>query len=228
MQKTTIFFIGTTVIVLMITGTVLGVRFAIRHSTNTASFVEPVEEQIETPIEEEIETPVEEEIVEEEIVENEPNGETDTAVVIPTSIDSVTPSIVISAVQEAGFKNATLPIASFDGTIFDVIDMKDYVNESHLEYQIIENDEIAAFMTEFNLLNSAIAQEVYDTLKEKIGSRSEFKINETNQYGNASFFANNSAQTDYVFLVVKKENRLYTCHYPAKNHNKIKNLITSL
>lgn len=246
MQKTTIFFIGTTVIILMITGTVLGVNFAIRHSNENGIITEnPIVAEIDEP-----EIPESEEIIEEsspETDEEEPTeisneilkeeisdeileilGETDTAIVVPTSIDSVEPSITISQVHEAGFKEATFPIIPFDGMVFNEIDMRNYVNESNLEYQIIENGETSAFLTEFNLLNPGIAQEVYEILRGKVEAQDKFTINETNQYGNASFFANNSTQTNHVFLVVKQGTRLYTCHYPAKNHNKIKNLITSI
>lgn len=247
MQKTTIFFIGTTVIVLMITGTVLGVNFSIRHSNENGV----VEEVVDNPVVAEIvetEIPEVEEIIGEpnpgtekeeisdEILEEEDEkeisseilGETDTAIVVPTSLDSIEPSITISQVYEAGFKEATFPIIPFDGMVFNEIDMRNYVNESNLEYQIIENGETSAFLTEFNLLNQRIAQEVYEILRGKVEAQNEFTINETNQYGNASFFANNSTQTNHVFLVVKQGTRLYTCHYPAKNHNKIKNLITSI
>ena len=274
MQKTTIFFIGTTVIVLMITGTVLGVNFAIRHSNENGVIVEnPIaaaeidepgipefEEVVEEPnpgteknetteISDEILEDKEEEKISDEILEdkeeeeisneiledkeeeeisNEILGETDTAIIVPTSIDSVEPSITILQVHEAGFRKATFPIIPFDGMVFNGIDMRNYVNESNLEYQIIENGETSAFLTEFNLLNPGIAQEVYEILRGKVEAQNEFTINETNQYGNASFFANNSTQTNHVFLVVKQGTRLYTCHYPAKNHNKIKNLITSI
>jgi hypothetical protein len=245
MQKTTIFFIGTTVIVLMITGTVLGVNFAIRHSNENGVVTEnPIVAEIDEPEIPEVHeiigesspetTKISDEILEEEDKEEisdeilEILGETDTAIVVPTSIDSVEPSITISQVHEAGFKEATFPIIPFDGMVFNRVDMRNYVNESNLEYQIIENGETSAFLTEFNLLNPGIAQEVYEILREKVEAQNEFTINETNQYGNASFFANNSTQTNHVFLVVKQGTRLYTCHYPAKNHNKIKNLITSI
>jgi len=227
MQKTTIFFIGTTVIVLMITGTVLGVNFSIRHSN------ENIDDEVKTVIENSDVAENTSEVNENETIEisneiTENNGETDNAIVIPTSIETASPSITLSQVQEAGFKNATFPITPFDGMVFDIIDMKQYVNKGNLEYQIVENGENAAFLTEFNLLTPEIAQEVYEILRKKVQEKNQFTINETNQYGSASFFANNSEQTNHVFLVVKQGNRLYTCHYPAKNHNKIKNLIISI
>ena len=222
MNKLTIFFVGATVLVISITGTLLTYRYFERQQE------QHVENQVEEPTTEvksviskktEINADTNENINKIENIEEE----TDTPLI------QILASIDLEKILNAGFENGNLKIEPFDGLIFNDYDISEYQDDEHIKYIITENNESAGIINELIYPSEKIATAVYNQLKAKMSQEnSSFTINETNQYGDASFFANNSEETNSVFLVVKFGNRLYTLHYPAKNHNKMKNLLQSL
>lgn len=222
MNKLTIFFIGATVLVIGITGTLLGYKYFERQGEQA-----PLEEiqQDETPL---VDTqPIVSKKPEiddtTELPEPEPVKETDSPLI------AVLASINLEMVLDAGFQDGDLSTEQFDGLIFNDYDISEYQDDEDIKYIITEGNEQAGIINELIYPSEEIAQGVYGQLKAKMSEKnSPFTINETNQYGKASFFANNSEETNSVFLVVKFTDRLYTLHYPAKNHNKMKNLLQSL
>lgn len=222
MNKLTIFFIGATVLVIGITGTLLGYKYFERQQEQPKT---------QTPIKIADEVVEDTQIISEkpEIDETqnlptpEPKTETDSPLI------AVLASIDLEMVLDAGFQNGTVSIQQFDGLIFNDYDISEYQDDEHIRYIIKEGVEEAGIINELIYPSEEIAQGVYGQLISKMTAEdSPFTINETNQYGKVSFFANNSQETNSVFLVVKFTDRLYTLHYPAKNHNKMKNLLQSL
>lgn len=225
MQKLTVFFIGATVMVVVSITAVLGYKYFERNMAK-----EPKQEivQDETPVKEEKEEVIAEpeESEEPEVTEeDEPQGETDTPLIIESDNTSPYATIDESKLSKAGFDDPKLTLSPFSGTIFGNIDIKEYRDDEHISYLVMDNSEFAGTINELIFPNEEIANEVYASIKQKITDDENFIINETNQYGDLSFFSNHAAQKNSVFLVVKIYDRLYTLHYPAKNHNKMKNLI---
>ncbi len=232
MNKLTVVFIVVTIIVVVVLGTLLGIRFFTNQDTEPSTDTTQNEEQIQPETEDE---PEEEEPEEEEPVADFP------AIVSPfeaveesedeedeESTEPVFSNIDISKIIEAGYDIPDLLQENFDGIIFGSINISDYNDENHSKYIVTEAEEYAGTLVELIFPDPDIANEVYSSIKTKIQDRDAFELNETNQYGDASFFANHSQEKNSVFLVVKKAERLYTLHYPAKNHNKMKNLINLL
>ncbi len=223
MQKLTIFFIGATVMVVVSITAVLGYKYLEKNRNvqeePQKEFNEIVQEVTETP-----EEPQEE--IAEEPEENK--GETDTPLIIESDNTSPFATIDKAKMDEAGFTDADLNLSPFSGIVFGNIDIKEYRDDEHVSYMIMDNGEFAGTINELVFPNEEIAKEVYLSIKQKITDDENFIINETNQYGDMSFFSNHTEQKNSVFLVVKIYDRLYTLHYPAKNHNKMKNLINSL
>jgi len=153
----------------------------------------------------------------------EEEEEEEEEVVIP-----VFPSIDDEKTNTAGFKENILEISEFDGLVFNDFNLAEYNDDDHISYILLSGDEESARITELFFPSLEISDEVYASLKAKMADSGYFTINETNQYGDFSYFANHSTEKNSVFLVVKIKERLYTFHYPAKNHNKIKNLINLL
>lgn len=218
MQKLTIFFIGATVVVVVSITAILGYKFFIRGEETPKETIQ--EEEIQEPIVVS-ETPA-------EIPEEKPTGETDTPIIIESDNTSPFATIDKNKLTEAGFSNPELNLSPFGGIIFESIDIKEYVDDEHISYRVTDEDEFAGTINELMFPSQEIASEVYASVKQKITDNADFVINETNQYGDMSFFSNNTEQKNSVFLVVKLYDRLYTLHYPAKNHNKMKNLINLL
>jgi hypothetical protein len=220
MNKLTIFFIFATVLVIGAIGTLLGYKYFERQQEQTTG-TQPVQEVqgqkdpiiiSEKPENVGIINPTE-----------EPTGETDNPLI------TVLASIDLDMVLNAGFQNGTVLIEQFDGKIFNDYDISEYQDDEHIKYTVKEDSENAGIINELIYPSKEIAQGVYAQLKTKMTAEdSPFTLNETNQYGEASFFANKLTEPNSVFLVVNFTERLYTLHYPAKNHNKMKKLLQSL
>ncbi len=222
MNKLTVVFIVVTIIVVVVLGTLLGIRFF------TDQNKEPLPET--TQNEEHTQPEPKEEPEPEPEQEQEPQADFP-SIVSPFEDESTEPissNIDITKIIEAGYDIPDLLKEDFDGIIFESIDISDYNDENHSKFIVTEAEEYAGTIIELIFPDSGISSEVYAYVKTKIEGREAFELNETNQYGNSSFFANHEQEKNSVFLVVKKAKRLYTLHYPAKNHNKMKNLINLL
>jgi hypothetical protein len=222
MQKTTVFFIGSAIAIVTIVGVFLGSKYFLRHSeqigeTSTAEASNQQEQnQPSTPVVESNKL---------QIVTTPDQGDKDNPKIVALPENNPLASITLEKVTKAGFLDASLEVESFTGTIFNNIDISEYNNDEHLQYKILENSVNSGIISELIFPDSEIAGNIYENLKNKIKGNEIYTVNETNQYGDNSFFANNSEEKNSVFLVVKKDLRIYTFHYPARNHNKIKNLI---
>jgi len=215
MQRLTVFFIGAGITIVVITAALLGIKFMLRHNTESA-ILQPNGSVVES---------------------NKPDGSsdanleigvTDSPKIIDTPANNPIASITEEKVKKAGFLEPKLKVTAFSGIIFNKMDFSEYNDDEHLEYKILENNINSGIISEQIFPDSTIASNVYEILKSQVSGNPIFAINETSQYGDNSFFANNAEEKNSVFLVVKKGNRLYTFHYPARNHNKIKNLIELL
>jgi hypothetical protein len=227
MQKFTVFYIGATVMVIGVLAAFLGYEYAVRNDKiEPVTFSENQEDEIADEQENELIESIISEKPEEGVAEVEDN--TDQPLILENDPDYVLASINEDKMIQAGFENSAVNMSPFSGVIFSEIDLSDYRDDDHISYDLYENDELAGKINEFIMPDNEIAAELYATVKSKILQKEGFEINETNQYGQSSFFANYSEDTNSVFLVVKLNSRLYTLHYPARNHNKMKNLIQIL
>lgn len=226
MNKLTIVFIVITIVIVLILGTFLGIRYF--GGQQEATQTEPqitVDEPLAEP---EPDPEPEPEEQEEDVVADFPAIVSPFDTIEEPAEEPVYPNIDIKKVVDAGYKVANLVSEDFDGIIFKNIDISEYNDDNHKQFIITESEEFAGIITELIFPNPEIANEVYILIKTKITSSGNFEINETNQYGENSLFANNNEEKNSVFLVVKMGERLYTLYYPAKNHNKMKNLINLL
>lgn len=237
MNKLTIAFIVITIVVVAVLGTLLGLRYFEDSEQEVEQVqIQPTESSFEpnSKIEEEAEVIEEVEEEEKETVADFPQIVSPFDFVEPEekeieqSDEPVIAMVDILKIADAGFKIPGLVAEDFLGVIFKEIDLSEYDNDNHSQFIVTEADEFAGTITELIFENEDKAIEVYESIKTKITNNGGFVINETNQYGESSFFANHSEDKNSVFLVVKKGERLYTLYYPAKNHNKMKNLINLL
>ncbi len=229
MSKLTIFFIIATVLIVSVTGTILGYKYFTAED-------EIVEKPLIVAKTEEIKEEIKEEITPEpKTTPTEPPP----AVIDPFAMmeeindDKVELKEILAGIDEkmilqAGFKDTFLEVEEFDGFVFNDFNMAEYNDDDHILYILLFGEEESARITELIFPSNEISNEVYASLKAKMEQSGYFDVNETNQYGENSYFANHDTEKNNVFLVVKIRERLYTLHYPAKNHNKIKNLINQL
>jgi hypothetical protein len=240
MNKLTIFFIIATVLIVSVTGTILGFKYFSGGEEEAVKPLYVTETVVETP-----DTIKEPDVAEQPEVVEQPEEETGPVEAPPGVVDPFamfeppaeevvkekTPIIAgidEAKINNAGFKDNTLDVLNFDGIVFNDFNMAEYNDDDHILYILLSGEEESAKITELFFPSLEISDEVYASLKAKMTDSGYFEINETDQYGDHSYFANHATEQNSVFLVVKIRERLYTLHYPAKNHNKIKNLINLL
>lgn len=136
------------------------------------------------------------------------------------------PKITFALIQEAGFSGISLQRVPYDGLLFGKIDLKDFGNLPVIANNLLKNNrqKLASFY-EFQAGSSALANEFYTLLKDRAGKVNGLVLNETNQFGNASFYINFDPPADDVFLVVKAGDTVYALTYGKTNHSQVKQLL---
>ncbi|MBU0667831.1 hypothetical protein KJ951_02835 [Patescibacteria group bacterium] len=129
----------------------------------------------------------------------------------------------------SGFQNVTLKRVPFNGILFEKIDLRDYSSVPVIQQNLLQNNkQIIAGFHEFRAENELLAGEVYHLIKEKADGAIDVSINETNGYGDNSFFINYGDHKSTAFLVVKIRETVYALTYRKELHGFIEQLITYL
>lgn len=131
-------------------------------------------------------------------------------------------------IKSAGFTGADLRTDSADGKLFKTIEIGD-LEDTEVEKYVIQSDEaLLAKVYVFKIGIQADGNEIYNLLKSRADEEPTAEINETNQYGSASFYMNDSQRSSSVFLTVRIGPLIYSFSYPKEYHPQIKNLIQLL
>lgn len=137
--------------------------------------------------------------------------------------------LTFAMVDEAGFTDAVLQRVPFDGKIFGSLDVSDFNRGDALEYNLLENNrDIAAQIVEFDGKTEVDASQFYSLLKQKAGLQKGASMNETNQFGENSFYLNFPDKKTSVFLVVKGGKYVYALAYQKDLHPLVKMLLNLL
>ncbi|MCX6734842.1 MAG: hypothetical protein NTZ25_02925 [Candidatus Peregrinibacteria bacterium] len=128
-------------------------------------------------------------------------------------------------IKSAGFTGGYLEDEPLDGRLFKTIDISDLKDTEVTKTDIRSKDEILAKVYIFKVGIGNSADEVYKTLKLKASQGLNVKLNETNEFGSASFFMNDPVRSDTAFLVVRISGLVYSFSYPKTYHSQVKNLI---
>lgn len=141
------------------------------------------------------------------------------------------PKITFAVMQNAGFTNLVLQRVPFNGILFNTIDLRNFKSVEVIQNNLIEDNtnrnQTASFF-EFDAGSRMLATEIYSLIKQKTQSLSGVKMNETNQFGNNSFYINFDDNAQNVFLVVRMESNVYALTYRKDYHPFIKQLLTLL
>lgn len=128
--------------------------------------------------------------------------------------------------QRVGFSEIT--VKAFRGKIFDLFDISKQRFSSVLSFEVKENNSIIATVTEIEMPDEISAQELYRLIQNKSKVYIDLFVNETNTYGDRSFYVNHQRKPDEAFLIVRMRNYLYTLAYFRDYHSRIKTLISFL
>lgn len=128
-------------------------------------------------------------------------------------------------IKSAGFTGGYLEDEPLDGRLFKTIDISDLKDTEVKKTDIRSKDEILAKVYVFKVGIGSSADEVYKTIKLKSSQGLNIKLNETNEFGSASFFMNDPLRSDTAFLTVRISGLVYAFSYPKTYHSQVKNLI---
>lgn len=131
-------------------------------------------------------------------------------------------------IKSAGFVNAALTQEPHDGMLFKTISVEDLYDVTMTKNAIKSPDELLAKVYVFTVGPASSAESVYEVLKVRGAQGLDVEINETNDFGDGSFYINDARRSGTAFLTVKIGDHIYGFSYPKTYHNQIKNLVTLL
>lgn len=142
------------------------------------------------------------------------------------SFVSTTNNIYLRAeqIKSAGFVDAYLENEAFDGRLFKTI-LIDDLNDAEVTKTLIRNkDALLVKVYIFKTALNANVNEVYELLKLRTAQGLNIRLNETNEFGLASFYMNDPTRSDTAFLTVRIAGFIYSFSYPKAYHSQVKNL----
>lgn len=132
-------------------------------------------------------------------------------------------------VQSAGFDDTALQRVPFNGILFETIDLRDFKSVDVITNNFLEHNRTQiGTMNEFHAQSRDLADEIYTYLKEKSGKLIGASINETNTFGDRSFYLNFLEVKDNAFLVVKQGENVYALTYKKGEHSNVQTLLKLL
>jgi len=130
--------------------------------------------------------------------------------------------------DKSGFDDPEIEEDEFKGMFLDVINLSDVGITDVIKGKIYENDTFSSVYFESRSENISTAKEVYTLIKEKAKGDIDINVNETDNYGDNSFYINHLIKKDQVFLVVRLRNYVYGFNYLPVDHNKFVDLVKIL
>ncbi len=137
------------------------------------------------------------------------------------------PVVTNEMVKQAGF-TGTLQEKLFLGKLYQLLDISQFPVQSIGNYQLNENGVAAITITEITLPDEIQALSLYSLLQNKTKTYIDLSLNQTNAYGDRSFYINHSKKKDEAFLTVKIKNRLYGFAYVKFYHPEVQKLLLLL
>ncbi len=137
-------------------------------------------------------------------------------------------TITTNLLSGAGFLNSVLETVPFSGKLFQIIEPAGVDPQNIFKINIFEDKDFAATTYEIPFPEAKGAKELYSYLKTQISAIPEATINESNSFGEQSFYLNIASEKKTVFLVVQLKNSVFAFEYPHKSHSKIIKLIPLL
>lgn len=133
-----------------------------------------------------------------------------------TGVDA---QITFGLIGLSGFQNVTLQRVPFNGILFERIDLRDFNSVPVVLQNLLQDNKtrVAGFY-EFHSDSELLAGEIYLLIREKAAAGLEVNVNETNDFGDKSFYINYADRPDAAFLVVKIKESVYALTYEKGLH----------
>lgn len=131
-------------------------------------------------------------------------------------------------VTNSGFVGAYVVDEDHEGLIYKAISISDLIGITVKKFAVTNGTTTYAKVYVIVPDNPAQTGEVYEVIKVRGGESSQMSVNETNQYGSASFYLNDARRDGVAFLTVRIGSKVYGFSYPKQYHPQIRNLISNL
>lgn len=128
-------------------------------------------------------------------------------------------------VQSAGFLTSTATKEDSNGFLFKTVYVDDLYDVTTVKYQVNSDLQVLAKVQVFDVGPLSSLYDVYEVLKARVADSANASINETNNYGTASFYMNDTTRPGVAFLIVKFDSLIYAFSYPKEYHPQISNLV---
>jgi hypothetical protein len=142
---------------------------------------------------------------------------------IPTNV-YLTPDHV----SKSGFVDASIESETFDGFLYKTVNIGDLYGVKSEKYAIKNTSTSFAKVYVVIPDDPKNIDEIYRVIKTRAADGLEIEVNETNDYGMASFFMNDARRPNVAFLTVKINSLVYGFSYPKQYHPQIKALVSNL
>ncbi|PIQ77113.1 hypothetical protein COV82_06330 [Candidatus Peregrinibacteria bacterium CG11_big_fil_rev_8_21_14_0_20_46_8] len=116
----------------------------------------------------------------------------------------------------------------FEGKIYKLLDITATPISDATYYEMSVENIAVASISEVVLQDEIRALQLYMLLQNKTKTFIDLTLNETNAYGDRSFYINHAKKPDEAFLTVKIKNRLYSIAYLKLYHSEVKKMIELL
>lgn len=128
-------------------------------------------------------------------------------------------------IKSAGFATGYLEQEPHNGFLFKTIYIDDLQDVEMTKYLIRTKDSYLAKVYVFNIGPLSGVNEVFEVLKVRGSEGLDVEVNGTNNFGDESFYLNDSRRTGVAFLTVRFGSIIYGFSYPKNYHPQISNLI---
>lgn len=144
------------------------------------------------------------------------------------SMQNVNVNLRQEQIDSAGFFGAYIEEEESDGKLYKTIDVADLYDTKMQKFVIRSKEELMAKVYIFSVGANSNIDELYQLIKSRCGQIPVSTVNETNEYGNGSFYLNDSSRGGTVFLTAKMGELVYGFSYPKTYHSQVKNLVQLL
>lgn len=145
----------------------------------------------------------------------------------PVIEETVEPSFLEALIKDVN-PAFTFKTEPFSGKVFQLLDISEVSLESAIQGNLKNGEALEGVIYELKALDEVMAAEIYQLIKQKTIEYNEISVNETNKYGDGSFYINHVQKPNEVFLTIRIKNKIYAFAYSRPSHENIVKLISLL
>jgi hypothetical protein len=212
MQKFTVFSIILSISVVLILGDIVFHDYLSAWGDDAPEVIDEVEEA--TPLlEDQLDDALEDETAWVELSEE-------------IGISILRPSVDEVAFLSAGFFDPVLKDTIFSGLVFQFISFSDQVEAYIYQWNLFDGEDFVGSVYEIKYPSEMGSLQGYLNLRDRAQSDPAMgEVNETNSYGNASFYFNHATKTKTVHVVIRSGATIYALEYAYVHHEKMKSVL---